>query len=56
MHDDLSEEHRLDRGAWVRQDVEPSFVRLAEIAEQFRTEARKLGLSEPEMRRLIEGV
>ena len=56
LRDERIIEMRQGRGAWVRQDVEPGFVRLAELAEQFLTEARKLGLSQPEIRRLIEGV
>lgn len=55
LRDERIIEMRQGRGAWVRQDIEPGFVRLTELAEQFLTEARKLGLSQPEIRRLIEG-
>jgi GntR family transcriptional regulator len=55
LHDERIIEMRQGRGAWVHPEVEPGFVRLAVIAEQFRAEARKLGLSKTEIRRLIEG-
>lgn len=48
-------EMRQGRGAWVRQDVGPGFVRLTELAGQLVIEARKLGLSKSEIQRLIEG-
>lgn len=47
-------EMRQGRGAWVRPGAEPAFVRLTELAEQLVTEARKLGLSRPEVLQLIE--
>lgn len=55
LRDERIIEMRQGRGAWVNPKVEPGFVRLAAIAEQFRAEARRLGLSQPEIRRLIEG-
>jgi GntR family transcriptional regulator len=54
LRDERIIEMRQGRGAWVRQDVEPGFVRLTELAEQLLIEARKLGLSPLEIRRLIE--
>lgn len=54
LRDERIIEMRQGRGAWVRQDVEPGFVRLTELADQLLTEARKLGLSQPEIHRLIE--
>lgn len=47
-------EMRQGRGAWVRPNAQPAFVRLTELAEQLVTEARKLGLSRPEVLQLIE--
>ena len=55
LRDERIIEMRQGRGAWVRQDIEPGFVRLTELAGQFLTVARNLGLSQPEIRRLIEG-
>jgi DNA-binding transcriptional regulator YhcF (GntR family) len=47
-------EMRQGRGAWVRQDAGPVLVRLKELAGQLVAEGRKLGLTRPELVRLIE--
>lgn len=47
---------RQGRGAFVRQDAGPGLVRITELAEQLLEEARKLGMSQQDVARLIGGV
>ncbi|AIY03934.1 MULTISPECIES: GntR family transcriptional regulator [Arthrobacter] len=49
-------EMRQGRGAFVRQDAGPGLVRITELAEQLLEEARKLGMSQQDLARLIGGV
>jgi GntR family transcriptional regulator len=46
-------EMRQGRGAFVRQDASPGLIRVTELADQLITEARKLGMSQPEVVQLI---
>lgn len=48
-------EMRQGRGAFVRQDAGPGLVRVTELAEQLINEARKLGMSQQDIVRLIGG-
>lgn len=49
-------EMRQGRGAFVRHDAGPGLVRITELAEQLMEEARKLGMSQQDVARLIGGV
>ena len=49
-------EMRQGRGAYVRHDAGPGLVRLTELAQQLVGEARKLGMSQQDIVRLIGGV
>lgn len=49
-------EMRQGRGAFVRPDAGPGLIRLTELAEQLLEEARKLGMSQQDIVRLIGGV
>ncbi|UIK89598.1 GntR family transcriptional regulator [Arthrobacter polaris] len=44
---------RQGRGAFVHQDAGPGLIRIVELAEQLMAEARKLGMSQQEIVRLI---
>jgi len=46
-------EMRQGRGAFVRQDASPGLIRVTELAEQLMNEARKLGMSQPDIIQLI---
>ncbi|HEV7951566.1 MAG TPA: GntR family transcriptional regulator [Glaciihabitans sp.] len=54
LRDDAVIEMRQGRGAWVREDAGAGMVKIAELAQQLVTEARKLGLSPQDITRLIE--
>lgn len=56
LRDEAIIEMRQGRGAFVRQDAGPGIVRLTELAEQLMDEARKLGMSQQDLVRLIGGV
>lgn len=47
-------EMRQGRGARVRPEANATMVRVTQLAGQLATEARKLGLSPPEIVRLVE--
>lgn len=49
-------EMRQGRGAWVRADAAPGLIRVTALARQLMDEARKSGLSQPDVVRLIERV
>lgn len=49
-------EMRQGRGAFVRQDAGPGLVRLTELAEELVDEARKLGMTQQDIVRIIGGV
>lgn len=54
LRDDELIEMRQGRGAWVRNDVADSSVRLGELAAQLVTEAKKLGYSSRDLLAKIE--
>lgn len=54
LREDGIVEMRQGRGAWVRAEAGPGLVRLTELADQLIEEARKLGLTQPDVVRLIE--
>jgi len=54
LREDEIIEMRQGRGAWVRADAGPGLIRMNELARQLMDEARKLGLSQPDVVRLIE--
>ena len=56
LRDDGIIEMRQGRGAWVLPDVSPGLVHVTELAKQLMDEARKFGLSQPDVVRLIEGM
>ena len=47
-------EMRQGRGAFVRQDAGAGLIRVTELASELMREARKLGLTQPEILRLIQ--
>ncbi|MFQ4148414.1 GntR family transcriptional regulator [Arthrobacter sp. LAPM80] len=49
-------EMRQGRGAFVRHDAGPGLVRITELAQQLMDEARKLGMNQQDIVRLIGGV
>lgn len=54
LREDGIVEMRQGRGAWVRADAGPGLVRVGDLARQLVDEARKLGLSQSDVVRLIE--
>ncbi len=54
LRDEGMIEMRQGRGAWVRAEANATMVRIAALAGQLASEARKLGLSPQEVSRLIE--
>lgn len=56
LRDESVIEMRQGRGAFVRQDAGPGLIRVTELAEQLMDEARKLGMSQQDLVRLIGGV
>ena len=54
LRDDEVIEMRQGRGAFVRQDVGGGLIRVAELAAQLMYEARKLGLTQSDILRLIQ--
>lgn len=54
LRDDEVIEMRQGRGAFIRPDAGAGMIRVAELAAQLVNEARKLGLTQPDIVRLIE--
>lgn len=54
LRDDEVIEMRQGRGAFVRQDAGAGLIRVTELAAQLMHEARKLGLTQPEILRLMQ--
>ncbi|QYF72374.1 GntR family transcriptional regulator [Cryobacterium sp. PAMC25264] len=54
LRDDGLLEMRQGRGAWVRADAGAGTVRLAELADALLAEARKLGVTLPDVLTLIQ--
>lgn len=49
-------EMRQGRGAFVRHDAGPGLIRLTDLAHQLLEEARKLGMTQQDIVRIIGGV
>lgn len=56
LRDEEIIEMRQGRGAFVRQDAGPGLIRITELAEQLLDEARKLGMTQQDIVRIIGGV
>ena len=54
LRDDEVIEMRQGRGAFVRPDASPGLIRVTELAAQLMREARKLGLTQRDIMRLIQ--
>lgn len=54
LRDDEVIEMRQGRGAFVRPDAGAGMIRVTDLAAQLVNEARKLGLTQPDIVRLIE--
>ncbi|MDJ0350534.1 GntR family transcriptional regulator [Cryobacterium sp. PH29-G1] len=54
LRDDAVIEMRQGRGAFVRPDAGPGLIRVTELAAQLMREARKLGLTQQDIMRLIQ--
>jgi len=54
LRDDEVIEMRQGRGAFVRQDAGAGLIRVTELAAQLAHEARKLGLTQRDIMRLIQ--